>query len=146
MQEAIANARCDGPTYLSESLNDVFMRVRRRGVLLVVSDFLVETLDPVVAALRLFRSRGWETVALHIVHPDELRLPEGVAFRFTGLEGELAVNCRPAEIRQQYERRFASHLEVVRGGLLAAGCDYRRFLTSTDYLQAVRSFFVPKRG
>ena len=46
----------------------------------------MEDLEEVFAALRLFRHRGWDIVVLHVVHPDEERLPEGVAYRFEGME------------------------------------------------------------
>ena len=36
-----------------------------------------DDLDEVFAAVRLFRHRNWEVVVLHLVHPDEERLPEG---------------------------------------------------------------------
>jgi uncharacterized protein (DUF58 family) len=146
LHERIAKAKATGFTELGQSLDTSFLRSRRRGVLMLVSDFLVERFDEVLAGLRKFRGRGWETIAVHVVHPDEERLPQGVAFRFAGMEGEGHVDCRPAEIRKVYEQRFADHCTRVRDGLLGAGCDYRRFSTGESYLNAVRAFLVPRRG
>ena len=42
-----------------------------------MSDFLVDDLDDVFGAVRLFRHRQFEVILLHVVHPDEERLPEG---------------------------------------------------------------------
>ncbi|MCA9138494.1 MAG: DUF58 domain-containing protein, partial [Planctomycetales bacterium] len=146
LHSQIANLVAGGKTELAQSLDDTFLRTRRRGVLMVVSDFLVKPLDDVIRSLRKFRGRGWETIAIHVVHPDEESLPKGIAFRFSGLEGELPVDCRPSEIRSVYQDRFNAHCVRVRDGLLGAGCDYRRFSTSTPYLEAVRQFLVPRRG
>ena len=88
-------------------LRDLFERCRRRGVLMLMSDFLMEDLEEVFAGLRLFRHRGWDIVVLHVVHPDEERLPQGVAFRFEGMEDEGRVNCSPAEIAAAYRERFS---------------------------------------
>lgn len=142
----IATLVASGKTQLGESLDDSFLRMRRRGVMMVISDFLVDPLDDVLRGLRKFRGRGWETIAVHVVHPDEETLPKGIAFRFSGMEGELPVNCRPAEVRKAYQERFDQHCSKVRDGLLGAGCDYRRFSTATPYLDAVRQFLVPRRG
>lgn len=142
----IANLIASGKTELAQSLDDTFLRTRRRGVLLVISDFLVNPLDDVLRGLRKFRGRGWETIAVHLIHPDEETLPKGIAFRFSGMEGELPVDCRPSEIRSVYQQRFDKHCARVRDGLLGAGCDYRRFSTATPYLDAVRHFLVPRRG
>ena len=103
----------------------------------VMSDFLMEDLEDVFAALRLFRHRGWDIVVLHLVHPDEERLPEGVAYRFEGLEDDGRVNCSPAEIRAAYRERFAAHLAMVRQLALAGGCDYRRVVDGHSLLADV---------
>lgn len=131
---------------MAAGLRELFERVSRRGVLLLFSDFLMEDLDEFFAALRLFRHRQWEVLALHLVHPLEERLPEGTAFRFEGLEGEGTVDCSPAEIRADYERRFGDYLSMVRNQALSAGCDYRRISTAVDYLQTLRAFLVERNG
>ncbi len=146
LHDRIANTKASGFTELSQSLDDSFLRTRRRGVLMLISDFLVDPFENVLSGLRKFRGRGWETIAVHVIHPDEERLPQGVAFRFAGMEGEGNVDCRPAEIRKIYESRFVQHCAHVRDGLLGAGCDYRRFSTGDSYLNAVRAFLVPRRG
>ncbi len=143
---AIESIEPSGATELGRSLDQLFQRVGRRGVLLLVSDFLAEDLDAVFKRLRLFRHRGWEVVALHLVHPGEERLPEGTAFRFEGLESEGAVHCSPSEIRELYERNFAAHLAQVRQLSLSAGCDYRLASTAVSYLQTLNKFLVDRTG
>jgi uncharacterized protein (DUF58 family) len=146
LHQQIESLVATGKTNLGPSLDDTFLRIRRRGVLMVISDFLVDPFEDVLRGLRKFRARGWETIAVHVVHPDEETLPKGIAFRFSGLEGEQHVDCRPGEIRQVYAKRFRDHGTKVRDGLLGAGCDYRRFSTAMPYLDAVRQFLVPRRG
>jgi uncharacterized protein (DUF58 family) len=115
---------------LGRGLRDLFERLRQRGVLMIVSDFLVDDLDDLFAAIRLFRHRQYEVVLLHVVHPEEERLPEGTAFRFEGLEGEGRLDCTPREIRRLYQERFETHAAQVRSLALAEGCDYRRVSTA----------------
>ena len=133
-------------TNLGDALRTLFQRLQRRGVLLVMSDFLVDDLEDVFAAVRLFRHRRWEVILLHIVHPEEERLPEGGAFRFEGLENEGRVDCSPAEIRALYQQRFEAHAAMVRTLALAGGCDYRRVSTATPYLQTLSGFLVERAG
>jgi uncharacterized protein (DUF58 family) len=131
---------------MAAGLRDLFERCRRRGVLLVMSDFLMEDIEDVFATLRLFRHRGWDIVVLHVVHPDEERLPQGVAYRFEGMEGEGRVNCSPSEISAAYRERFAAHLAMVRQLSLAGGCEYRRVSTAIPYLQTLGGFLVERAG
>jgi uncharacterized protein (DUF58 family) len=133
-------------TRMADALRDLFSRLSRRGVLLLMSDFLWDDLEDAFSALRLFRRRYWEVILLHIVHPEEERLPQGAAFRFDGLEGEGHLDCSPLEIAALYERRFAAHSAMVRTVALSTGCDYRRVLTSTPYLQTLSGFLVERAG
>jgi len=146
LQEAIAAMKTRPVTRMAESLRELFGRFHRRGVLLVVSDFLVDDLDAVFASLRLFRHRRWEVIVLHLIHPEEERLPEGVAYRFEGLEDDGRIDCSPAEIRKLYEERFAAHVATVRGLALGHGCDYRRVSTAVPYQQTLGGFLVERTG
>ena len=133
-------------TRMAEALRELFERSSRRGVLVLLSDFLMEDFDQVLSAIRLFRHRHWEVLALHVVHPLEERMPEGTAFRFEGLEDEGIVDCSPAELANEYRVRFNSHLEAVRSSVLASGCEYKRVSTAISYLKTLRGFLVERSG
>jgi uncharacterized protein (DUF58 family) len=146
VQEVIETLTVRPTTRMAAALRDVFEQSRRRGVLMLMSDFLMDDLEEVFAAVRLFRHRNWEVVVLHLVHPDEERLPDGTAFRFEGMEGEGRLDCSPAEIRAAYQNRFKAHLAMVRQLALAGGCDYRRVSTAVPYLQTLGGFLVERAG
>lgn len=146
VQRSIEQLETHRSTRMAEGLRTLFSQSRRRGVLLLMSDFLVDDLEETFSALRLFRHRNWEVVVLHIVHPDEERLPQGAAFRFEGMEDDGRVACAPADIRSAYQQRFAAHLAVVRQMALAGGCDYRRVSTAVSYLTTLRGFLIERTG
>lgn len=146
VQEAIEQVSTRPTTTMALGLQRLFQMGRRRGVLLVISDFLMEDLEACFAALRQFRHRGWEVITLHLIHPDEERLPSGIACRFEGLEGEGRVDCSPEEIRSMYQTIFSKHLATVRQLALATGCDYRRVSTAVSYLETIGGFLVERAG
>jgi len=146
IQRAIESISTAPVTNLSLALRQTFDRLSGRGVLMVMSDFLVDDLDSIYSMLRLFRHRRSEVIALHIVHPEEERLPDGKAYQFEGMENEGLVDCSPAQIREVYESAFAAHLAAVRGVTLSAGCDYRRISTAVPYLQTLMGFLVEREG
>jgi uncharacterized protein (DUF58 family) len=146
VQERIEGLACRPTLRMAAPLRDLFEQIHRRGVLLVFADFVVDDLEETFAVLRLFRHRGWEVILLHVVHPDEERLPDGAAFRFEGMENDGHVVCSPAEIRAAYQERFAAHLAMVRQWALAEGCDYRRVSTAIPYLQTLGGFLVERAG
>jgi uncharacterized protein (DUF58 family) len=142
LHDAIARIRPNGTTYLSEGLNHLMLSVKRRGVLMLFSDFLVDSPDLLAASIRKFRARGWEVIAVHVIHPDEEHLPQGAAYRFWGLEAEGVVNCQPSEIRREYEEQFANFVSETRALLIGLGCEYHRASTADSYLDVLRSFLV----
>lgn len=144
LQSAIAEIGTGPAETIAPSLNDLFLRIRNRGVLLFMSDFLFTDTAEAFGALRLFKHRQFEVITLHLVHPDEERLPEGVAFRFDGLENEGYVDCSPAEIRARYEQRFADHLAMIRTLALASGCDYRRVSITTPWITTLQGFLADR--
>ncbi len=146
LQDVIEGLTTEPSQTMAPALRRLFERCTRRGVLLLMSDFLMEDLGDTFAALRPFRHRGFEVVLLHLIHPDEEMLPQGAAFRFEGLENDGVVSCSPAEIRAAYRERFAAHIATVRQLALASGCDYRRVSTATTYLQTLGGFLVERVG
>lgn len=146
LYEAIENIETVNRSDLAGGLESIIARVRGRGVMLLLSDLLVDDVQDLTAALRHYRHRGWELVLLHLIHPDEEELPEGVAFQFEGLEGEGNVKCRVSEIRDLYRLRWREHLERARSIATAVGADYRRISTATSYLDTLGQFLVQRAG
>ncbi len=144
VHQAIEGLRPAGETDLAKGLDGLLLQAGRRGVLLILSDFLVPDLQPLIAALRKFRSRGWEIITLHLTHPDEVSLPAGHAFRFQDLESTGQINCQMSEIRTAYAARFQEHLRLTRGALLSIGCDYYLVDVSVSYLDVLRNFYVSR--
>ena len=142
LHEAIERLRPHGETDLASGLDGLLVQSGRRGVLLAISDFLVPSLDSVISGFRKFRAQGWEVIALHLVHPDEVTLPTGNAYRFIDFEEAGEVSCQMTEIRRAYEDRFQSHLKLTREALFGVGCDYHRILVSESYIDVLRSFLV----
>ncbi len=144
LHEEIEKVAVRPTTAMAVGLRALFEQSKRRGVLLLMSDFLMDDLSDVFATIKLFRHRNWEVAILHLVHPEEESLPEGTAFRFEGMEGDGRLDCSPADIRADYRRRFAQHLATVRQYALAGGCDYHLVSTSVPYLHTLGEFLVDR--
>lgn len=146
LQSRIAEARTHAATQMAPGLAELFRLSSRRIVLLVMSDFLSEDLAQVFTTLRLFRHANCDPIVLHLVHPEEERLPGGRAFRFHDPENATDVTCSPAEFAEEYRQRFAEHATTVRTLAQASGCDYLRVSTAIPYLQTLGEFLVARAG
>lgn len=128
--DTLAGTKAEGGTDLGACLEEVFTRVKRRGVLAIFSDFL--DLSPEFwKRLDLFRRSRFDVLLFHVVHPEELELPDLAAARFLEAEGGHGhFNAEPDEIRALYRERYGAFLAELKAGAQARGCDY--FLARTD--------------
>lgn len=133
-------------TALAPALRDLFSRLRKRGMLIVVSDFLDADLEQLFSSIRLFRHKHFGVILLHILHPQEERLPMGPAYRFEGLEGEGYRNCSPQDVADLYERRLRAFLTGFRSRAVAAGCSYHLFSTAVPYVEQLKTLLVERHG
>jgi uncharacterized protein (DUF58 family) len=103
-------------------------RISRRGIVVVISDFL-DTPASILAGLGELRTRGHEVIAVHVLDPMEIEFPLQGPTRFKGMEKELDAFVEPQRIRDAYLQALEAHLHALRQGSCRGGIDYR--LTST---------------
>lgn len=122
----------DRPTDLAAVLEQLAERLKRRSLVVVVSDMLDR--NPRVGhLLHVLRSRRMDVVLFHLVDPAELALPfEGLTL-FEGLEDDGQLLVDPDDIRAAYQQVFDEHLESVQRICRQAQIEYHRAVTSTPY-------------
>ena len=103
--------------------------LRRRGIVLVISDFY-EQPETIVKAIEPLRFHGSEVVLFHILDPKEI-YPEmkGPAI-LVDLETDQKLEVIPDYVKNQYRAKMDNHLEQMRDKTRAAGMGYH--LLTTD--------------
>lgn len=111
-------------TDLAAPLDQIARTVRKRGLIVLVSDLLTpwNTLEKQLGQLR---SLGHEVLILRVLDPAEVdfRFPEAAIFQDAESGREMYVD--PDTIRRQYQARFESHAESVRRLCAELGIDLR---------------------
>lgn len=141
--ETLSQAQAEGQTDLGTCIEEVYARVVRRGVLIILSDFL----DPspkLWTAIDLFRKSHFDVMLFHVVHPEELELPDVPSARFLEPEGGRGrFSVEPDVVREIYRQRFHSFLAEVHGNAKTRGCDWYLARTDADpYLFLKRCFLA----
>ena len=144
--DSLAGARAEGRTDLGACLEQVFARTKRRGVLVVFSDFL-DVSAQFWKRIDLFRRSRFDVLLFQLAHPEELDLPAMAAARFLETEGGRgAFNAEPDVIRALYRRRFETFLGEIKGGCRARGCDWFLAKTSDEPYGFLRNCFLEREG
>ncbi|MCP4348104.1 MAG: DUF58 domain-containing protein [Desulfobacterales bacterium] len=140
--DTLTRAAANGKTDMGTCLETVYSRIKRRGVLMVFSDFLDDS-EKFWHSVNLFRRSHFDILLFHVVHPEELDLPALDSARFTDSEETgRRFTVEPELVRSLYANRFKAFLAQIEGDARARGCDW--FLTRTDenpYQFLKRCFF-----
>lgn len=126
-------------TDVGNSLHTLAERIRRRGLVILISD-LMDDPDDVLMALRYFRHKKHEVVVFHLLDPKEVHFDFDKEARFEDLETDDHIVAQPWRIQQEYteeiDRWRAKYRRVCRENLI----DYNFIDTSTPYDVALLSY------
>lgn len=122
-------------------LQRVAERLRRRGIVVLISDFYEEP-DQVRDALALLRATGSDVLAFHLLDPAELSFPFEAAATFEDLESGDRVPIVPEDLRGAYRELIRQHLETLKNHTAAARVDYDVLDTSRPLDFALHAYLA----
>ena len=85
---------------------------------------------------------GGEAVVMHILHPDEIELPDVDRGIFIDSESGDKVRVDVPEIRDAYHQKMQEFLDGWEGRCTALGIDYCRMDTTEPYWQALERYLI----
>lgn len=126
-----------GGTAAEPALRRVTDLLRRRGMVIFVSDLLVER-DLVLTALRYLRHRGHQVTVFHIMDPAEIELLGPAEARYVDPESGDSVVASAAALRREYRATVDRVVAAWRRACRSSGIAYHRVTTETPFGQALR--------
>jgi uncharacterized protein (DUF58 family) len=137
---ALENRGPGGETNVGRILDDIAGQVKRRGLIVLVSDLLDEPAD-ILRGLRQFRFKGNDVIVFHVLDPAELNLPFDGNILFEDLEtASLQVITDPRAIRSTYEQVVKEFVNDLRKQCHDNTIDYQLISTATPLDQALASY------
>jgi uncharacterized protein (DUF58 family) len=124
---------------LRQPLLKVTEALRRRGIVVLVSDFYEEP-DEVIEAVTPLRYKGNDVIVFHVLDPAEIQFPYEENANYQDLETDEAVPVVPEYLREQYRQLIADHIAALGRGFAANRVDYAVFDTSTPLDHALFNY------
>jgi len=118
-----------GETSVASVLQELATSVKRRGLIVVISDLLDQP-EEVMRGLKQLRSRGSDVMVFHLLDKDELRFPFEEPSLFQDLEEDLRLLADPEVIRSAYLETIHALIEGYRASCASNLIDYSLFDTS----------------
>jgi uncharacterized protein (DUF58 family) len=137
---ALENRGPGGETNVGKILDDIAGQIKRRGLIVLVSDLLDEPAE-ILKGLRQFRFKGNDVIVFHLMDPAELDLPFDGNILFEDLEAaNLQVITDPRVIRTTYQQVVTEYIADMRKQCHDNAIDYQLISTATPLDQALASY------
>jgi uncharacterized protein (DUF58 family) len=128
-----------GKTEAAGTLRDIASRLRRRGLIILISDLLVDP-EATRLALRFLRHRGHEVLVFHLLDPGERELPGIGDARFVDPETDEELPVSVADLRTEYREAVRHALEEWQRSLTPLAIDYVLVPTDQPMVHALRAY------
>jgi uncharacterized protein (DUF58 family) len=141
---ALERLKAGAGTNVAKPLRDLATAVRKRGMVVLVSDLLDEPAS-ILEGLKHFRYRGTEVIVFHVLDPYELKFPFEQAARFRDMETHEEVMAVPGSIRADYIKTIEDRIGYYRRELGLAGIDYCLLDTSQPLELGLMAYLMTRR-
>jgi len=137
----LEETRPAGHTAAARVLQDLAASLKRRGLVILISD-LLERPEEVARGLKQLRSRGSEAIVFHLLDQAEVEFPFTGPSLFQDMEEELRVVADPLAIRSAYLETLRSLMDGYRQTCVSHQIDYAFVNTSTDLDRALLRYLT----
>jgi uncharacterized protein (DUF58 family) len=137
--EALERAKPKEKTGVGAILSQFAERLKRRGIVILISDLFAKPEDFLAGLGKLHFARH-EVLVFHLMDPDEIEFPFEGLIKFEGLEGLPGQFCHPRMIREHYLEALGKHTLALKTACDRHGVDYVRLDTSQPLAIALHGF------
>ena len=128
-------------TQIGSALEEIASLVKKRGLIVLVSDFLAP-MESLAKPLGYLRSRGHEVVAMRLLDPREVDLDFDEAAIFRDLESGQPLFVEPDVARGDYQLKFERHRRELSDVCTSLGIGLHTFLTNEPFDAALYQWLV----
>ncbi len=129
---------------LGAVLHEISQRVKRRGVVVLLSD-LFDDLQSLLTGLKHLRHQRHEVIVLQVLDPAEIEFPFERATLFRGLEALPEVLTEPRGIRQAYQAELQEFLQRIELGCRSLQVEYELLRTDRPFDEALRQILTQRQ-
>ena len=133
-----------GPSDLGPTLKNIVQRLKRRGVILLITD-CHSGHESVIDGIRHLVARRHEVVVIHLLDADEVKFPFQELTSFRDLETGAQLMTDPLRLRKNYLDRLEKFRTAIKEGCASCGADYRFVDTSEPIELILRDYLLLRR-
>lgn len=128
-----------GETQTSSALDKLADQIKRRGLIVIISDFF-DDLESISSALKHFRHKENEVILFQILDPRELDFNFGRAAKFIDLESKEELVTNSHQLKESYQKAVQEFISKIKNICYNQNVDYNLIVTSDPFDKALREF------
>jgi uncharacterized protein (DUF58 family) len=140
----LENLKPGNKTGTAQSLHEVAERIKRRGLVVVLSD-LFDDPAHVATALKHFRHKGNEVIVMQVLDPLERSFAFGTDAVFRDMETREELLTQPWHIQNAYRDSFQQFLEFYKRECRENAIDYVLLDTTTPFDKALFEYLNKRK-
>ena len=144
IMSVLEKAQPGNETNISAILHELAKRIVRRGLVIVISDFLDQPSD-VLSALKHFRHRKHEVIVFHLLDTAEMTFPFEGPVVFQDMETGKTLQTQSEALKAGYLEQLNSFIQDYRRGCGSSLIDYVQIDTSTPFDYALSSYLSRRK-
>lgn len=141
MDERLAAISPSGETDLGGALERAAAGIRRRGLVVLISDLLGEP-ERVLRVVKSFKARRHEMLVLQVLDPQERDFRYDGPTVFESLEGQPELFCDASALRRMYRLEFERLLKLYEATFHRGDIAYAPFFTDRPWEVALGRFLT----
>jgi len=126
-------------TDVGACLNRVAERIRRRGLVIIMSD-LLDDAGRIIEALKHFRYKRHEVIVFHILDEDERRFPFSEELAFVDLESREEIIAQTWAIAGEYKQKLDAWTSALRHACGEQRIEFVELTNGTPFDRALLRF------
>jgi uncharacterized protein (DUF58 family) len=139
LMRLLENNHPGNETSVAEALSRSYPLLKRRGTLVVISDFFDDSAS-IFKALNPYLHRGFKIHLFHIITPQELSLEKQGLRTFVDMETGERVVAHTDSIRAAYQQEMQDHIQHLRSYAMRRRVDYSVASLDTHFYQLFDHF------
>jgi uncharacterized protein (DUF58 family) len=131
-------------TNIADALHEIASSVRRRALIVVISDLLGDEKE-ICLALAHFKKQHHDVIVFHTLDPMEIDLSFKKGFMFEDMESGETITADPRALAREYQQLFGAFLEQYKKACAGMGIDYQLVRTDQSVETFVRAYLEERR-
>jgi uncharacterized protein (DUF58 family) len=140
----LGSVKPENRTGTAKCLNEIADRIKRRGLVIIISDLLDDPKE-VINALKHFRYNKNEVIIFQVLDPVEISFIDGNPVTLHDMETHEEMFSQPFAVKKVYQEAIKDFIANYRNECLKNNIDYQLISTNTPYDKALLGYLNKRK-